>query len=72
MKVNKTQALMFILELLIKNKQISKSDIQDQISISDVTFRRYIQEVRAYLNNFDMPYSLIYSKLDDIYYLKNN
>ena len=72
MKVNKTQALMFILELLIKNKQISKSDIQDQISISDVTFRRYIQEVRAYLINFDMPYSLIYNKLDDIYYLKNN
>ena len=70
MKVNKSQALMYILSLLIKNGYISKDSIKNKIEISDVTFRRYIQEIRAYLVNFEYPYEIVYQKNDDIYIFK--
>ena len=69
MKVNKTQALMFILMMLIKNKSFSKSEIMNQIEISDLTFRRYMQELRAFLANFSYGYELQYSKSEEKYIL---
>lgn len=69
MKVNKTQALMYLLNVLITNKQISKEYIKNKLEISDLTFRRYMQEIRAYLINFELPYELKYLKVEDIYSL---
>ena len=69
MKVNKTQALMYLLIVLITNKQISKENIKNKLEISDLTFRRYMQEIRAYLINFELPYELKYLKGEDIYSL---
>lgn len=71
MKVNKTQALMYLLNVLITNKQISKEYIKNKLEISDLTFRRYMQEIRAYLANFELPYELKYSKSEEAYYLKD-
>lgn len=51
-------------------KRFSKEEIQRVISIRDVTLRRYIQELRAYLINFNEPYELIYNRKNDEYYLK--
>lgn len=70
MKVNKAQALMYLLSLLITNKQISKEDIKNKLEISDLTFRRYMQEIRAYLINFELPYELKYLKSEEAYFLK--
>lgn len=70
MKVGKTQAIVFIYEQLLKNKTISKEDIQNVISISDVTFRRYIQELRAYLINFNKNYEIIFEKKSEKYLLQ--
>ena len=69
MKVNKTQALMFILMMLMKNKSFSKSEIMNQIDISDLSFRRYMQELRAFLVNFNYGYELQYSKTEEKYFL---
>lgn len=71
MKVRKVQAIIFIFETLLKNKRITKKEIQAEIEIEDVTFRRYIQELRAYLFNFNKPYELVYIKSEDAYFLKN-
>ncbi len=70
MKVSKAQAIVFIYEQLLKNKTISKEDIQNVISISDVTFRRYIQELRAYLINFNKNYEIIFEKKSEKYLLQ--
>ena len=70
MKVNKTQALLYILSTLVKFGYISKEDITQEIEISDLTFRRYIQELRAYLANFDSGRELIYDKKEDKYVLE--
>ena len=70
MKVNKVQAIIYMFSLLQKSKKITKDEILQMISLSDVTFRRYIQEIRAYLINFNEPYELVYLKKDDAYLLK--
>ena len=56
--------------LLQKSKKITKDEVLQTISLSDVSFRRYIQEIRAYLINFNEPYELVYLKKDDAYLLK--
>ena len=70
MKVRKVQALIYIFKILLEKGYIKKKDIQETISLQDVAFRRYIQELRAYLVNFNEPYEIIYNKGEDIYLLK--
>ena len=69
MKVSKSQAIVFIYEQLLNNEFITKEDIQSVISISDVTFRRYIQELRAYLVNFNKDYEITFDKKQSHYLL---
>ena len=69
-KVRKVQVIIHIFKLLLENGHISRKDIQNIVTLSDVSFRRYIQELRAYLTNFNEPYEIIYNKSDDIYILK--
>ena len=68
MKVNKTQALLYIFALLLKRKSIAKKEVMSELEISDLTFRRYMQEMRAFLANFSMPYELVYDRVSDEYY----
>lgn len=70
MKVRKVQAIIYIFKILLEKGYIKKKDIQETISLQDVTFRRYIQEIRAYLVNFNEPYEITYIKTEDTYYLK--
>jgi len=69
MRLNKSQALLFIYETLMKNRRITKSEVQDVLDIPDLTFRRYMQEIRAYLYNFYKTEELKYSKKGGYYYL---
>ena len=70
MHVGKVQAILYIFEQLLKKRSITKGEIQSVISISDVTFRRYIQEIRAFIINFNEPYEIKYIKNDDSYVMK--
>jgi len=70
MHVGKVQAILYIFEQLLKKQSIAKREIQSVLSISDVTFRRYIQEIRAFLSNFNEPYEIKYIKNDDSYVMK--
>ena len=71
MKVNKTQALMFILMLLLEKKKISKDEVANVIEISDLKFHRYMQELRAFIFNFNLPYEINYERCYEIYVLKS-
>jgi len=71
MNVSKVQAIIYIFKLLLEQGFIRKKDIQETIEIEDVTFRRYIQDLRAYFVNFNEPYELKYDKLEDKYILKS-
>lgn len=69
MKVNKTQALLFMYELLLTNGLFTKEEVISEIEISNLTFLRYIQELRAYLYNFNNSLELVYSSKSKKYLL---
>ena len=71
MKVRKVQAVIYIFKTLLERGFMKKNDIQRKISLQDVAFRRYIQELRAYLVNFNEPYEIVYVKSKDAYFLRN-
>ena len=71
MRVNKSQSLLFIFETLLTKGSITKQEITNQLEISDLSFKRYIQELRAYIYNFSKDYELIYDRSLDKYLLKN-
>lgn len=72
MKVNKTQALLYMYSLLMKKNYLTKQEVQSEIGINNLTFARYIQELRAFLCNFYIGYELVYVKKDDVYVLEEN
>ena len=69
MKVNKTQALMLILKMLLEDGFITKENTLYLLDITDLQFRRYMQELRAFLYNFNSNCELKYSKSEERYYL---
>ncbi len=69
MKVNKTQALLYMYVTLMKKGHLIKSEIQSELMINNLTFARYIQELRAFFYNFYLDYDIEYNKKDDTYFL---
>ena len=69
MKVNKTQALLYMYDCLISRGYITKEHICSEIKISNLTFLRYIQELRAYLCNFAPYQELVYSRNNEKFIL---
>jgi hypothetical protein len=60
---------MYILTILLEKKEIRKEEIVETIEVSDTVFHRYMQEVRAFLYNFSMPYELKYLRSKRLYHL---
>lgn len=72
MKVNKTQGVLFIFNKLTSDGYITKDIAVQELEINDLTFYRYIQEIRAYLYNFGNIYDLEFNKTDKRYYLRKS
>ena len=72
MRVNKSQALLYIFEMLINNNAITKTNIMSELDINELTFKRYMQEIRAFIYNFNKEYELIYSRSMQKYFFKKN
>lgn len=69
MKVGKKQSLLYIFNILKDNGFIKKEVVVSELEINELSFWRYIQEIRAFLTNFNLPYELSYSREKDCYYL---
>lgn len=70
MKVNKSQVLMFMLEKLLVEREISSIEVKEKFEITDKTFYRYIQELRAYFSNMFRTEEIVYKKEYKKYYLE--
>lgn len=70
MKVNKTQGVLYLLMMLLSGKQLQKNSIKADLEITDLTFKRYIQELRAFFVNFSLYYEIDYNRETAQYYLK--
>ncbi len=70
MKASKSQGMMFILNMLITNGRIDKKTVIKTLGISNLTFRRYMQELRAFYFNFMDHEEVVYDKASDSYFLE--
>ena len=70
MKASKSQGMMFILNMLITNGRIDKKTVIKTLGISNLTFRRYIQELRAFYFNFMDHEEVVYDKASNSYFLE--
>lgn len=69
MKVNKSQATMLILKMLLENDYIIKDEVMSLLDINDLSFFRYIQEIKAFFYNFDTGLEIEYSRSENRYIL---
>ncbi len=69
MKANKTQGVLLIYSILLEKKAIRKEEIMNRLEINEITYYRYIQELRSFLYNFNCCKELIYERKDETYYL---
>ena len=71
MKYRKTIALLYVYDLLLLEKKIAKEDVMRKLELSEISFWRYIQDIRAFLAEFDPGKELIYHKGEGTYELIN-
>jgi len=71
MVTTKTQAVLLMYETLEKDGKLIKKDYLSQIEISDISFKRYVSELRAFFANFDPSSDIRYSRKNDYYFLVN-
>ena len=55
--------------MLLMNKQISKNDVLNELNITELSFWRYIQEIKAFICNFNIPFDVVYDRSNNIYCL---
>lgn len=72
MKVTKTQAVLVLYDDFLQKRVLQKKDFLSQIEVSDISFKRYISELRCYFMNFAPRYDIAYQRKEDAYYLVEN
>lgn len=69
MKVVKSQVLLYMYESLNTKKEIDPEFVKGKFELTNKTFLRYIQEIRAYYSNMYKNEKIIYSKQYKLYFL---
>ena len=67
---SKTFCLLYIYSKLKEKRVVYKRDILDELLINDLRFKRYINEIREYLDKTNSPYIIVYERKEDRYLLK--
>ena len=71
MKTNKKQGLLYLFNMLKDKKLIYKKDILSDLNIGENSFWKYLQELRAFISNFYLPYEIKYSRAKQAYYMED-
>ena len=69
MELTKGQTLLYIYNKFESEKVIVKAEIMDECGLTDITFKRYIAEIRTYIKNFENYHEIKYVRKKDIYLL---
>lgn len=67
--MSKSQVILYIYDSLKRNGSIDKREVQDRSLINDLTFMRYIKEIRDYLEKTSPTLVIEYSEREGRYYL---
>jgi hypothetical protein len=70
--MNKAEAVLLLYDQFKDNHYLSKADYLSLTGIKDLTFRRYIAELRCYLMEWRPYEEIVYKKNENRYYLVQN
>jgi len=68
-KSGKAQILLWIYERLLQERRIAKEDVLNRESISPITFKRYLYDIKDYLELNGSEYLLVYTRRYKVYKL---
>jgi hypothetical protein len=69
MKASKTQAVLLLYDLFLMKGELRKKDYLQILEMSDISFKRYVSELRCYFANFGERYEVLYDRKHDLYKL---
>lgn len=72
MELTKGQTLLYLYNKLEKEKVLSKKAAIEFTGLSDVTFKRYMNEIRVFLKHFEPKSQINYLRKRDVYVLVKN
>jgi hypothetical protein len=70
MRLNKAEAVLLLYDKFREDHHLIKADYLALSGVRDLTFRRYISELRCYLAEWRPYEEIVYRKGDGVYYLR--
>lgn len=66
----KNVSILYIYDKLLNNRYLDKKEVQDELLINDLTFKRYIKDLREYFSFMRKDEEINYDRDSDLYWLK--
>lgn len=66
----KNVSVLYIYDKLLNNRYLDKKEVQAELLINDLTFRRYIKDLREYFSFTRKDEEIYYDRDSDLYWLK--
>lgn len=66
----KNVSILYIYDKLLNNRYLDKKEVQAELLINDLTFRRYIKDLREYFSFMRKDEEIYYNRDSDLYWLK--
>ena len=67
--MTKSEAIILMYTKLITRNSFSKNEIKALVNVHDLTFLRYVQDLKKYVKRYVPNKALVYSRRNDCYYL---
>ena len=66
----KNVSILYIYYKLLNNRYLDKKEVQAELLINDLTFKRYIKDLREYFSFMRKDEEIYYDRDSDLYWLK--
>ena len=63
-------SILYIYDKLLNNRYLDKKEVQAELLINDLTFKRYIKDLREYFSFMRKDEEIYYDRDSDLYWLK--
>ena len=66
----KNVSILYIYDKLLNNRYLDKKEVQAELLINDLTFKRYIKDLREYFSFMRKDEEIYYDRESDLCWLK--
>lgn len=66
----KNVSILYFYDKLLNNRYLDKKEVQAELLINDLTFKRYIKDLREYFSFMRKDEEIYYDRESDLYWLK--